>query len=91
MVVRRKSRHASPRPAHLSEFIPGTGISARAWGDELMKWADDRNVEVFGSLEVASRYHNSNWPASLALAPSMVDACIEALEAIHKEASHGRA
>ena len=91
MVVRRKSRQMVNWPAHLRAFTSGAGLSAKAWGDELMKWADARNVEVFGSLDAASSYHRNNWPASLALAPSMVDECIEALEALDKEASHGRA
>jgi len=90
MVVRRKSRQLVARPAHLAAFIPGAGVSAKVWGDELMKWADDRNISVFGSLDAATEYHRRNWPASLALAPSMVDECIEALEALDKEASHGR-
>ncbi|WP_166786157.1 hypothetical protein [Cryobacterium lyxosi] len=55
-----------------------------------MKWADDCNVEAFGSLDAATSYHRNNWPASLAVAPSMIDACIEALEALDREAPYGR-
>jgi len=77
------------RPAHLIAFVPGAGVSARQWGEELMGWADARNVEMFGSMDEAREYHRLNWPSSLALAPGMVEEVLEAFHALDAEAADG--
>ena len=90
MVARKRPQIANPRPAHLVNFQPDSGLSAKQWGDELMAWADARNLEAFGSMEAAREYHQNNWPASTAVAPSMIDEIIEAVRALDAEAQHGR-